>query len=804
LGELIAEQRWKASSRFQQLAGEPLFLGQIAAALLLRGNDYTSKLIHPSTLARVSADVDRERHARTWLRGAREKAQRQVQFRKIRGQVVQQGDSVDDTALETVSTITTKTEPRVVLRPLQDDKWEILIELPDFSLAPSRLSQFTEVIANNRCHVTGSSGRPLARGRLLYGPQKVILHTWPPTDKPLLAFENAPIEFNDLLAEECQLNPGPTWLFKVMSDGLAYEIKSSTVRAGQRYIILCEESADLPEHPDLKQVTVNCKDIKAVELQLDDTISPDLASVLRTTRIQQALMTYVWPTGLPPLRWDGEGVGEWLSTDMPRLGIRADHNVKAFTLDLGFERIVVSPSAPGASVFIELPELEPGVYTAIINSEHEDDTNQESRRLQLRIRKPRTWSPGLSSDGAILVILEPTNPTLEDLWENKTEFHIHGPAGRKVICEIALFREGDTLPFLPKKLPNLVLPIDTAIWRRHMDQHFKTHKDVLNAYDLAQSCLVRLSAGELGTYTLVAEREFYPLRWAIRRTHDGFYLRILDDSGRDQIPKVARYDFEAPDIEQQLDILTFTSGEDELASPGLYVVRKGDYVRTVVIAPEKLPLQEMQFEVCISNRRRVVTQIEELIQIMDLWATARVTGSILSFRKRRDVLSTLVKEIFCLICGDRWARGETSLPESDDKSVLQCVMPFLKEEEVVLARKIEERTTDLASVSTSTRARRLTTWFLRHLRYHTPNHIASRECNDSYKNLLWLSELALRLASGSACIVSWTEGKLHHGISCLVESPNIARAARFMVLSIYHATEQSDLGSNLYEGWAWS
>ena len=161
LGELIAEQRWKASSRFQQLAGEPLFLGQIAAALLLRGNDYTSKLIHPSTLARVSADVDRERHARTWLRGAREKAQRQVQFRKIRGQVVQQGDSVDDTALETVSTITTKTEPRVVLRPLQDDKWEILIELPDFSLAPSRLSQFTEVIANNRCHVTGSSGRPL-------------------------------------------------------------------------------------------------------------------------------------------------------------------------------------------------------------------------------------------------------------------------------------------------------------------------------------------------------------------------------------------------------------------------------------------------------------------------------------------------------------------------------------------------------------------------------------------------------------------------------------------------------------------
>jgi len=80
LGELIAARSWEGTSRFQNLAQETLLIGQIAAALLLEGEQGTAGLLLPSTLKRIGTDLDRERTAREWLRGARSLAQERARL----------------------------------------------------------------------------------------------------------------------------------------------------------------------------------------------------------------------------------------------------------------------------------------------------------------------------------------------------------------------------------------------------------------------------------------------------------------------------------------------------------------------------------------------------------------------------------------------------------------------------------------------------------------------------------------------------------------------------------------------------
>src|SRR5205814_1568777 len=83
LGDFIAARSWNATSRFQNLAQNKLLLGQIAVALLLQGSFGTGGLIYPATLDRIGKDLDRERRAREWLRGARRYARERAQIRGL-------------------------------------------------------------------------------------------------------------------------------------------------------------------------------------------------------------------------------------------------------------------------------------------------------------------------------------------------------------------------------------------------------------------------------------------------------------------------------------------------------------------------------------------------------------------------------------------------------------------------------------------------------------------------------------------------------------------------------------------------
>jgi hypothetical protein len=74
----------------------------------------------------------------------------------------------------------------------------------------------------------------------------------------------------------------------------------------------------------------------------------------------------------------------------------------------------------------------------------------------------------------------------------------------------------------------------------------------------------------------------------------------------------------------------------------------------------------------------------------------------------------------------------------------------------------------------------------------------------SEQDPVWLSELALRLASAPGGVEDWAGQKLQAGTVRLLEIPTLARAARFLVIATDRHLESRVAPGELYAGWAWA
>ena len=180
------------------------------------------------------------------------------------------------------------------------------VEIPDLSNLSRKFPATRTVLTDSRCRIAGSEGRPIARGRFLYGAQQLVLSRWPRPDEVLLQFEQVQPDLDFLLRTECLLRPGPIWLFRVASDGLAYECRGLRVRPGQRYIILT--TSDMAASADVvRPVNVLCKGIGGALINLPFALNSRLEQVIRELGLAQSKLIEVWPAGLDggPLGWRG-------------------------------------------------------------------------------------------------------------------------------------------------------------------------------------------------------------------------------------------------------------------------------------------------------------------------------------------------------------------------------------------------------------------------------------------------------------------------------------------------------------------
>ena len=208
-----------------------------------------------------------------------------------------------------------------MLRPTNASSvlWEVSLEIPDLSHLLLRFPQTRPILTGSRCVVAGASGRPLARGRCLHGIQRVRLTQWPRADEVLLQFEQSDPQLDYLLRAECLLRPGLKWLFRVASDGLAYECRSLRVRPGQQYILV-STAGPLQSNGHANPIDLSCERIYGAILELPPALTVDWEESLQTLGLGQAKTVEVWPAGLAAAEWDGEGYGEWFASEQPCLG----------------------------------------------------------------------------------------------------------------------------------------------------------------------------------------------------------------------------------------------------------------------------------------------------------------------------------------------------------------------------------------------------------------------------------------------------------------------------------------------------
>jgi hypothetical protein len=797
LGDFIAARSWNTSARFRNLVQAPALVGQIAAALLLQGKQGFKTLLHPTTLKRIGDDVDQERRGREWLRGARNAAEERA---KIRGLTIGRPALTTfqrrDEARAELARL--GIEPRLVLRPTEASRWEVMLEIPDLSHLLIRFPQVRDVLTESRCTVAGAAGRPLARGRCLHGPQRVPLSRWPQADEVLLKFERADAQLEYLLRAECMLRPGTSRLFKVASDGLAYESRGMRVRAASRYLLV--STRPLARSPIARPVEIACRDVHALLLELPSALTSEWDRELKQFQISQSKSIEVWPAGLAAIAWDEEGHGEWLASERPTLAIRSDHPIDELTiamLDGPSLSIELTDTPAGEPIFVELPPLAVGLHKLSVAARGGNSAEPEvigDLDVVMRVREARPWSPGSIAHGALEVELDPVAPSLELLWEGKVEIEVRGPIGRSIECSLSLYERAGAAPVLEMHLPPMQLPVLPAQWRAYFDRYCRSDRQAQRCYDEVRLCRLVFSASEFGVFTIECEREFEPLRWGLRQNGDRVNARLIDDSGAPGDPEVSLFSFEAPTKRTKLPY----KPEVPVAAPGgLFVARRDGVTAGIVATPRTIrDFAELAAAPKFESDSRSVETVLERLECARLWELARVSGDILSSHKRRSVLQAFSAHISSLLGGEQWARAERTLATrpTKDTSVLQDAVS-IRPDQRGIAAVISREAGKLATIDVESRVARLVDLF------HAFRIHVSTEPHETRR----LAELALRIASrpGHAAILGMNQD-LKPAIRTLLEDvPILARAARFLVIATdTHLESRTEVGE-VYAGWGW-
>ena len=809
LGEFIAARSWNATSRFQKLAEEPQLVGQIATALLFHGDSGTRGLLHPATLARISQDLDHERRARDWLRAAQKSALERAHIRGLAfGRATARPVEKRDEARAEVAAL--GIEPRLILRPAvpTGTQWDVSLEIPDLSGLLFRFPGTRETLTGSRCVVAGAAGRPLARARCLHGSQQVPLDRWPQPDEVLLKFERDDEQLDFLLRTECLLRPGPNWLFRIASDGLAYELRSLRVRAGERYLLVTTATA-LSPGANVHSVQIACAGVSGVLIEVPDAIDSDLEDRLRRIGLSPAKSIEVWPAGLAAVTWDGEGHGEWLASERACLGIRSDHEISSLVVsmsdgvDLPLE---LKSITAGQTVFVELPQLPVGLHKVRVHTRDQSGAIEPLGDLDvmMRIREARPWAPAASPHGPLLVQIDPPNPTLEQLWEGHVEVSITGPPGRHVRCRTSLFEADDRASLAAIQLPPLPLPIDRDEWARHFEQHFRKRPQIQSAYDEARGCTLDFTAEELGAFTLRCQRELTVVRWALRRTGNEFRVRLIDDSGDGEAPTVARYAYETPIAQERLGN---TPSQVVPASGGLYVAHRSDFTAAVIVPPAVRTLADLRCAPVIHNSHRSTESVLRLVDGFRLWAHARLPGDLISTMRQKTVLQAMVTEIFRLIGGDAWARAESSVVGTSRSLSELARVVWQRREDAPFLSALEADWEGFISGNSKERVRRLTSLAQRwKLVPAGPSRLSGGTTviarPDGADDAASVIESALRLASDPASLAP-PDNNLRMQISRLLDAPILARAARLLVIVVDRAQASRTAPGEAYAGWSW-
>ena len=683
IGRLLAAHASYASTRFQAFLEQEELTGQIVAGLLRGESVYADDLIHPPTLKRIVADLERVRSSREWLNETRRVVS--DRFKGIIGRgTYRPGSSATPGGPHSPGLPDTSRfviRPDLFLRHAGDGKWSVLLlfkSLRPIAAASTALRVFLD---RTRCRLNGATDwKPT--GWLLSGNRMGALRRWPDPDAPLIRFERADPLMDHLLESEYRLTPGPLWLFRVGRDGIARHIASSTARPGNDYIVVTTDG--MPRDlPGLTPCRLECEGVHAFRLAVPSQVPADATGRLSELGIDVARTIRVWPAGLPGRGWDGDGRTEWLTTESPCFGISPDHPLDAlsFRLDAGSEQVVATDPT-GGPTFVRLPPLDAGTYLLTVEAHRSptlDDavtTPPAKGFARLAVREPEPWTPGVASHPGLIVTSDPFDASLDLLWRNELNLSVNGPEGFAVKVRLKLHTADGRQILSDPVHDSMAIPIAPDAWHRafarFLDDEIRAWK-----YLEAASCTLEIDGDSLGTCTLRFDHDPSPLRWALASRHRQTFVHLVDDSGKhDTAPNVQFFSMERPLVDISLDADAARAESAVPAPGGLYLARHPPFHDAAVVSAPPTRLEDLGVEpnVHIPTGPPAVRQAFGLLRV---WHNARQAGFLVAVR-RLQVTRCIFDAIFRSICGANWARAEIEFakrPSSPDalKALLNLV-----------------------------------------------------------------------------------------------------------------------------------
>jgi hypothetical protein len=435
------------------------------------------------------------------------------------------------------------------------------------------------------------------------------------------------------------------------------------VRPGRKYIVLSETAFPI-RAVLLASCNVDSTGIHAALLSMPDTLSFETLSKLQQLGLQVARTVRIWPAGLSARSFDGEGHSEWLTTDAPCFGIIHDHPVESYSLRLdGESETLIDVAAADTPVFVKIAPLQAGRHTLMVKARGAPMAGLASPVAEgvitLDVREPEPWVPGTTSHAGLAISLEPDSPTLDAFWEREVAVSALGPAGHQVSCAIRLYNASGR-ELLAEPIATFDLPITPSDWFKKFTP-FVDDKHRAWTFLEATSGKFLIKGDELGEYALRLERDVKPIRWVFRNLGKTTTVRLIDDSGCDDIPTCRFFSLRNPAVAISLNTEELLRGVEVEAPGGIYDACHGKFRDAVSLSipPSGHGFGDLLIEPDLCDIEREAFPIADILSVLKLWADTRLLGPLAAMRRNR-IIDRLANKLYSRLCGQRWAEAEAT------------------------------------------------------------------------------------------------------------------------------------------------
>jgi hypothetical protein len=784
-GKLLASHAWDASSRFQEFLEQEELVGRLVLALLGQGAADSQGPLYAKTLDRIVSDLENVRQAGEWLRAARRTvADRMVGTEKPRLGLPADCDSSD--ASSHAATALPSVRPSLLLRRSSTTSWSVVMEVPTYDTVARLSADLTRFLRSTRCTLAGTDNAMLPAGWALYGPQRRVVRRWPSSDVLMISFERPNATLENIINGECRFSKGPLWVFHIGSDGIGRELSFAAVRPGQRYIVVSRQPINA-SFPFAAPARVECEGTHALALTVPEAVTQEETAELNRLGLQVTRRIRVWPAGMNVRNWDGEGHGEWLSTETPCFGIVHDHAVDEYNVRLGNEpETRIAGGRAGQPIFLRVPPLMPGRHLLSVRARRvglalgQQELRDLDGRIEIRVRDPQPWKPGTTSHSGLAVTLDPPVPSLDDFWEGNVRVSVMGPEGRDVTSALTLQgREGETL--LAEEIGSFNLPIFPSNWTQRFRRFTAIESHALQ-YLGASRAQFAIRGEELGTFSVQLERDAKPIRWICRAAAHAMLVRLIDDTGAEASAAANFFSFQHPARAQPLDLADATADFGAEEPGGLFCAAQASHRDALVVSASRGTISRFQDLLVEPDLTDLHSDLEATLGTVDLWHEARLAGPLAESR-RGHIVECLVDRLYLILCGSRWNHAEKifrAAPNTEHGQQLIRAVDAQGGFAVVIQRDYEVMSRGVRSGSK---------WF---------SELAARYgvCNDPA-----LATFALRVASSPFGLSASYGAHLSELLRRLQDHPALSRGARFVAMLSATADQEHDL--MLLPRWVW-